>query len=225
MRLLLVEDESEMAGMITSTLRRHDMVVDVAPSLSIALEAIETTEYDLVILDRHLPDGEGLSFIPALRSKPGGVPILVLSAYGSTQQRIEGLESGADDYLAKPFSMDELVARIRALRRRPAVRSQEALSLGALTYDLASREASVNGVVLALPRRERLVLEALIERSGRSVTRSTLEEAVFGFDDEIASNSLDAHISRLRRKLAEAEAGVEIHAIRGIGYLIRELKS
>lgn len=222
MRLLLVEDELELASMIVSALKRHDIVVDLAPSLAVAEEAIKSVSYDIVVLDRHLPDGEGLSVIPALRAHVGSVPVLVLSAYGSTLQRIEGLDMGADDYLAKPFSVDELVARIRALRRRPATVIDHPLNLGALTYHLGSREASVRGTVLDLPRREHLVLEALIRRSGRSVTRAILEEAVFGFDDEIASNSLDAHVSRLRRKLADADSGVEIHAIRGIGYLIRQ---
>ena len=222
MRLLLVEDEPEMASMITAALKRHDMIVDLAPNLAIAREAIKSASYDMVVLDRHLPDGEGLTFISYLRAETGGVPVLVLSAHGSTQQRIEGLDVGADDYLAKPFAIDELIARIRALRRRPVAMIDQLVSLGALTYDLANREASVHGAVLGLPRRERLVLEALIQRAGRSVTRTVLEESVFGFDDEIASNSLDAHISRLRRKLTDANAGVEIHTIRGIGYLIRQ---
>ncbi|HWJ87342.1 MAG TPA: response regulator transcription factor [Pelagibacterium sp.] len=222
MRLLLVEDEPEMASMITAALKRHDMIVDLAPNLAIAREAIQSASYDMVVLDRHLPDGEGLTFISYLRAETGGVPVMVLSAYGSTQQRIEGLDVGADDYLAKPFSIDELIARIRALRRRPVAMIDQLVSLGDLTYDVANREASVRGSVLGLPRRERLVLEALIQRAGRSVTRAVLEESVFGFDDEIASNSLDAHISRLRRKLTEAGAGVEIHTIRGIGYLIRQ---
>lgn len=223
MRLLLVEDEPDLASMISSALVRHDIVVDLATTLSTASEAIKGADYDMVILDRVLPDGDGLTLLPDLRREAGGAPVIVLSALGSTQERIEGLDGGADDYMAKPFSVTELLARVRALRRRPAAQVERSIVLGALSYDAANREASVSGQPLDLPRRELLVLEALMRRSGRSVTRSALEDAVFGYDDEIASNSLDAHVSRLRRKLAQAEAGVEIHAIRGIGYLIRAL--
>ncbi len=221
MRLLLVEDETEMAGMIVGALGRHDMVVDHVSSLALAREAVSQGAHDAVLLDRQLPDGDGLSLIPLLREKRGGVPVIVLSALGATPDRIDGLDAGADDYLPKPFSVDELLARLRAVRRRPAELSDDTIRAGNLAFDLGGRHASVGGVVLDLPRRELLVLEALIKRSGRSVTRAAIEEAVFGYDDEIASNALDAYISRLRRRLAEADAGVEIHAIRGIGYLLR----
>lgn len=221
MRLLLVEDENEMAGMIVGALGRHDMVVDHVASLALAREAVSQGAHDAVLLDRQLPDGDGLSLIPLLRQKRGGVPVIVLSALGTTPDRIDGLDAGADDYLPKPFSVDELLARLRAVRRRPAEMSADTIRAGNLAFDLGGRNASVNGVALDLPRRELLVLEALIKRAGRSVSRAAIEDAVFGYDDEIASNALDAYISRLRRRLAEAGAGVEIHAIRGIGYLLR----
>lgn len=221
MRILLVEDEPEMARLIATAFARHGIVVDHAPSLAIAREAVLGGVHDAVVLDRKLPDGDGLALIPELRrATEAALPVIVLSALGTADQRVEGLDTGADDYLPKPFSVDELLARLRAVMRRPARLAPSVVTLGALAFNLDDRSVSLGGEGLDLPRRELLALEALMRRAGRTVSRAALEEAVYGFDDEIASNSLDAHISRLRRKLAPA--GIEIHAMRGLGYLLRE---
>ncbi|MFD2646757.1 response regulator transcription factor [Devosia albogilva] len=219
MRVLLVEDEKDMAAVLTAALSRHDIVVDHARTLEIAEEASRSGVHDAVLLDRKLPDGDGLSLIPVMRREQPGLPIIVLSALGSPDHRVAGLDNGADDYLPKPFSTDELLARLRAVMRRPAQMGETAVTVGRLRFSLTERQAEIDGEPLDLPRRELLALELLMRRAGRTVSRSALEEAVYGFDDEIASNSLDAHISRLRRKLSAA--GVEIHAIRGLGYLLR----
>ncbi|KRQ03476.1 response regulator [Bradyrhizobium manausense] len=223
MRILLVEDEVEMAGALSSALKRYDMVVDHAPTLAEAEEAISADVHAAVLLDRQLPDGDGLTLIPKLRARADGVPIIVLTARGELADRIAGLDSGADDYLAKPFAVEELLARLRAVLRRPAGLSPDVIRAGRIAFDLNHREASIDGRPFELPRRELLVLEALIRRMGRTVLRAALEEAVYNFDDEIQSNALDTHVSRLRRKLAEADAGVEIHGIRGVGYLLKKL--
>jgi DNA-binding response OmpR family regulator len=219
MRILLVEDEIDMATALTAALSRHDIVVDHAPSLEIAEEACRSDVHDAVLLDRKLPDGDGLSLIPFLRRERAGLPVIVLSALGSPEHRVAGLDYGADDYLAKPFSTDELLARLRAVMRRPAQMGESTVSVGQLRFSLTERQAEVAGKPLDLTRRELLALEILVRRSGRTVSRSALEEAVYGYDDEIASNSLDSHISRLRNKLSGS--GVEIHGIRGLGYLLR----
>lgn len=219
MRILLVEDEMNMAAALTAALSRHDIVVDHARTLEIAEEACRSGVHDAVLLDRKLPDGDGLSLIPVLRREQAGLPIIVLSALGSPDHRVAGLDHGADDYLAKPFSTDELLARLRAVMRRPAQIGESMVNVGQLRFNLTERQADLAGEPLDLTRRELLALEILVRRAGRTVPRSALEEAVYGYDDEIASNSLDAHISRLRRKLSTA--GVEIHAIRGLGYLLR----
>jgi DNA-binding response OmpR family regulator len=219
MRILLVEDEKDMAAALTATLSRHDVVVDHAPTLEIAEEACRSGVHDAVLLDRKLPDGDGLSLIPLLRREQPGLPVIVLSALGSSDQRIAGLDHGADDYLAKPFSTDELMARLRAVMRRPAQIGQSTVNVGRLRFNLTERHADVGGVPLDLTRRELLALEILVRRAGRTVARSALEEAVYGYDEEIASNTLDSHISRVRSKLSGA--GVEIHAIRGLGYLLK----
>ncbi|EIG55875.1 response regulator transcription factor [Bradyrhizobium canariense] len=223
MRILLVEDEAEMADALASALKRYDMVVDHAPTLAEAEEAISADVHAAVLLDRQLPDGDGLTLIPKLRARADGVPIIVLTARGELADRVAGLDCGADDYLSKPFAVEELLARLRAVLRRPAGMQPDIMHAGRLAFDFGHREASIDGAPLELPRRELLVLEALVRRMGRTVLRSALEEAVYSFDDEIQSNALDTHVSRLRRKLSEADARVEIHGIRGVGYLLKKL--
>ncbi|QCI69088.1 response regulator transcription factor [Phreatobacter stygius] len=221
MRVLLVDDQPEMASALGAALKRYDMIVDHVATLTDAHEAIASCAYGAILLDRQLPDGEGLTLIPALRAKGIAVPIIVLTARGDLADRIAGLDKGADDYLAKPFAVEELLARLRAVRRRSAELSADIIRVGRLSFDFSHREASIDGAALELPRRELLVLETLLRRMGRTVQRSSLEEAVYSMDDEIQSNALDTHVSRLRRKLADADAGIAIHAIRGIGYLLK----
>jgi DNA-binding response OmpR family regulator len=221
-RILLVEDELGMAKALTAALARHDILVDHVSTLAMAAEAVLSGVHAAVILDRKLPDGDGLSLIPVLRRSQVGLPIIVLSALGTPDDRVAGLDNGADDYLAKPFSVDELLARIRAVMRRPTLVEDQIVSVGKLRFNLNERAAVIGEEPLTLTRRELLALELLVRRSGRTVARAALEEAVYGFDDEIASNTLDAHISRLRRKIAPAN--VEIHGIRGVGYLLRAIQ-
>jgi two-component system OmpR family response regulator len=221
MRILLVEDELGMAANVRAALGKQEILVDHATTLEIAREAIMGQLHDAILLDRKLPDGDGLSLIPIVRQQRAGIPVIVLSALDQSSDRIAGLDVGADDYLGKPFSLDELLARLRAVMRRNPDVVADGISLGSVVFDPQARHVMVGGVMLELPRRELLVLEALIRRSGRTVSREALEEAVFNYDDEIASNTLDAHISRLRKRLADADAGVEIHAVRGIGYFMK----
>ena len=221
MRILLVEDEIEMAVTIRAVLEREGYVVDHVASVADLQEAAQLASSDVVLLDRTLPDGDGIDSIAALRKFNPGVPVIVVTARGGVDDRVAGLDTGADDYLAKPFAMEEMLARIRAVRRRPAALPQQQVQLAKLVYDMDNDEALVSGVRLDLPRRELRVLAALMRRRGRTVLRGTLEDAVFGFDDEVQSNTLDSHISRLRKRLSEAGAEVEIHAIRGVGYLLR----
>jgi DNA-binding response OmpR family regulator len=222
-RILLVEDEAEMASALAAALKTHDMLTDHVSTLADAEEAAISNGYGAILLDRQLPDGDGLSLVPRLRGRGLAVPIIVLTARGDLIDRVAGLDSGADDYLGKPFAVEELLARLRAVLRRPADLPTEVLRLGRVCFELGNREASVDGQPLDLPRRELLVLETLLRRMGRTVPRAALEEAVYSIDDEIQSNALDTHISRLRRKLSDAGAEVEIHAIRGVGYLLKQL--
>jgi DNA-binding response OmpR family regulator len=221
MRILLVEDEVELATALRGALARRGFVVDWVPSLAQAREAIREPGLRAVLLDRGLPDGDGLRLLPRLRSLGNPPPVIVLTARGQTMERVEGLDAGAEDYLAKPFDLDELLARLRVVMRRRPSGSPELLVLGALSFDMVHREARVAGEALHLPRRELALLELLLRRAGRVVLRETIESAMFGFDDAPASNTLDSHVSRLRRRLVEGKAAVSIHPVRGVGYVAR----
>lgn len=223
MRILLVEDEPRLTESLRAVLERERFIVDHAEGLAAARDATAVGSFDLVLLDRSLPDGDGLSLLPSLRADSPGIQVIVLSARNGIDDRVAGLDGGADDYLTKPFAIDELLARIRAVRRRPVELAGAQIRAGSLVFDLAHEEVDVAGVRIDLPRRELRVLAALIKRRGRTVQREALENAVFGFDEEIQSNTLDSHVSRLRRRLSAAGAGIEIHAIRGVGYLLREV--
>lgn len=222
MRVLLLEDEPEMASALRDALARNDMILDHAPTIADAEEIAASGVHDVLILDRQLPDGDGLSLVPRLRLKGNTIPVLVLTARGEISDRVEGLDHGADDYLAKPFAFEELLARLRALMRRPAARQSDIVTVGRLSYDHSSRDARVGDRMLDLTRRELLVLETLLRRLGRMVPRSSLMEAVFSMDDDVLPNALDTQVSRLRRKLADAGSGIIINGVRGVGYLLRE---
>lgn len=221
MRILLLEDEPEMASALKAALERRQVIVDHVSTLADAEAVAVLWPYDVVVLDRRVPDGEGLDLIPKLRGLGVGAPVLMLTALGSINDRVAGLDAGADDYLSKPFAVEELMARLRALARRPVSLKAEQTKVGRLIYDFHHREAAVDDKPLDLLRRERLALEALMRRPGRTVLRATLEESVYAMEDEIESNALDSHLSRLRRKLDDVGAGVEIRAIRNLGYLLR----
>jgi DNA-binding response OmpR family regulator len=223
MRLLLVEDGPEIAAPLIARLKAEGFVVDHCANLRHAIEAVLSAEYRAVLLDRRLPDGDGLDLLPVLRTRAKPAPAIVLTAMDDVPDRIAGLDAGAEDYLVKPFSVDELLARLRVMLRRdyPEAEKTLPLKLGRLEYDLSTREARVGETPLFLPRRELAILDVLIRRAGRIVSREQIEGQVYGFDDEVSSNALEVHVSRLRKRLADARAGVILHAVRGIGYLLR----
>lgn len=220
MRMLVIEDDPALGTLLRRRLGAENMVVDWVQRIDDARAACRDVAYDLVVLDRGLPDGEGLDAVAELRASEGRPRILVLTARGATRERISGLDAGADDYLTKPFDPDELAARCRALARRSPGVAEEAISIGNLTLDQRWRTVSVAGAIVAMPRRELLILECLVRSKGRVVPRERLIEQVYGFDDEIESNGLEANISRLRKTLREAGSLGEIRVARGIGYFI-----
>jgi two-component system OmpR family response regulator len=220
MRILLVEDEADMARAVAETVRASGFVVDIAGTLDEAETSIALARYGLVILDRRLPDGEGMRLIPRLRSTQPGVPVILVSALDRVADRVRGLDEGADDYLGKPFDRDELMARIRAALRRPGPEPTPPMRCGRVSFDPSTRDVMIDDRPLVLKRRELALLEALIRRAGRVVQRESLLEELYGFDDEIQSNTLDAHVSRLRARLSELNAGVAIHPVRGVGYCL-----
>ncbi len=221
MRILLIEDHEAMRSMTAAYLTERGLVVDAVGTVEAARAALDMIAYDAMILDLGLPDGDGLSLLAARGRGGTPPPALILTARDSLADRIDGLNAGADDYLAKPFDLDELHARLRAVLRRPGVRAQVELGLGRLAFDTVSREVRIDGKPLDLRRRETLVLETLLAARGRVVVRDTLEERLYGYDQPVTPNALEAAVSRLRRALEEAGAGVRVETRRGIGYALR----
>ncbi len=222
MRILLIEDDPELRAAMAARLVAEGFVVDQFGTLGEGVEACLGAQYRAVLLDRRLPDGDGLSLLPVLRTRADPPPVIITTALDDVPDRVAGLDAGAEDYLIKPFAFDELAARLRVLlRRSQAGSAAPRVAVGRLIYDLAARELDVDGKVVALPRRELAILETLVRRAGRVVMREHLEEQVYGHDDDISSNALEAHVSRLRRRLIEAGAGVDLHGVRGLGYVLR----
>jgi len=220
MRILVVEDEAETARLLVDRLRAGGYDADQAASIGEARRAIEGRAYSLTVLDRRMPDGDSLGLIGDIRRRHPGSRIVVLSALSAPTDRIAGLDAGADDYLVKPFDVDELLARIRANLRR-GFAGDPPVTLGALSFDPHGREVTVHGKPLLLHRREVALLEALIRRQGQIAPREALLDEVYaGGENFHRSNALDALASRLRKRLGEADAGVEIQSIRGRGYLL-----
>lgn len=225
MRLLLVEDENRIAEILTGALAKHGFAVDAVGTAAAATEAMKSIPYDVAILDLGLPDADGLSVLAAARAAGESVPILVLTARDAIEDRVLGLNSGADDYLVKPFATVELVARLKALLRRPGGALGAVLRAGNLSFDTLGRDAKIDEAPVALSRRESTILEHLMRRLGRVVPKSVLEEKLYGLDEEIESNAVPVHVHHLRRKLIEHSATVEIHTVRGLGYLLNESNS
>ena len=224
MRLLVIEDELRIAEILRCGLQRVGFAVDVAHRCADAREALAVTIYDAAILDLGLPDGDGLDLLAELRSAHNGVPILILTARDAIEDRVSGLDAGADDYLVKPFATVELIARAKALLRRPGGALGVKLQAGNVVLDTVGRDVRVGEISMQLPRRECTILEHLLRRQGRVVPKTVLEEKVYGIDDELESNAVPVHVHHLRRKLQDAKATAEIHTVRGVGYLLAEIK-
>jgi DNA-binding response OmpR family regulator len=220
MRLLIIEDERRIADLVAKALVQVGFVVDTVGTAADAEAALLTTGYDAAVLDLGLPDGDGLRLLADLRHRPGRPPVLVLTARDAVEDRVAGLDAGADDYLVKPFAMVELVARVKALLRRPGGAMGVRLEAGNLAFDTVGRDAEVAGQVVPLARQEMAILEHLMRRLGRVVPKAVLEEKLYGMGDELESNAIPVHVHHLRRKLIEANADCVIHTVRGVGYFL-----
>lgn len=220
MRILVVEDEPAAARVLAQGLREHAYAVDVAADGAAAREQVDTTDYDVIVLDVLLPRINGLALCRELRESGFTVPILMLTARGGLDERVQGLDAGADDYLSKPYHFPELLARIRALLRRGPVVARDELAVGDLVLDVRGRRATRAGTALALTTKEFALLEYLMRRQDDVVTRSDIADHVWdgGFDG--TSNLIDVYIQRLRRKIDDAYDVKLIHTRRGSGYTI-----
>jgi two-component system response regulator QseB len=214
MHVLLVEDDPLVASGIVSGLRLHAITVDHADTAATAVSTLDAGYHDLVVLDLGLPDEDGLSLLRRWRQAGRAVPILVLTARDALEDRLAGLRSGADDYVLKPFDLDELVARLQALQRRAAGRSVDVVRHGPLCFDPSSQRVTLHGVVVELSRRELALLQALLDHPNRILTIDQIRYRRYGMDDMVESNALSVHIHHLRRKLG---TGV-VQTVRGVGY-------
>ena len=221
MKLLLIEDDSGIAGYIGSGLAEAGHGVDRAADGLSGMELACTRDYDALIVDRMLPGLDGLSLVRALRSAGRDAPILFLTSLGGVDDRVEGLEAGADDYLLKPFAFSELLARLNALTRRgPARREETVLEAGELRMNLVSRSVTRGGVAVDLQPREFQLLEYLMRNKGRLVTRTMLLERVWDFHFDPQTNVVETHISRLRAKVDKPFGNEIIRTVRGSGYIL-----
>ncbi|MBS7543930.1 response regulator transcription factor [Ancylobacter oerskovii] len=224
MRLLLVEDEIELAESLAAALKPAGFVVDHVATIADAEAALGAGLYDIAVLDLMLPDGDGLELLKRYRAKGLAIPVLILSARDNPADRVRGLEEGGDDYVVKPFHLGEVVARLRALLRRPGRTHGIHLSVGNVDFNTTDLRVMVADIPLPLSRRELGLLELFMRRNGRVLTKEVIEHAIYSFNDDIDSNALEVLIHRLRRKLAGAGANVGIHTLRGIGYLMDDVR-
>jgi two-component system OmpR family response regulator len=220
MRLLIVEDDPVLADGLVRSLRSSDYAVDCATDGGEADHILSANTYDLVILDLGLPRLDGYEVLRRLRRRGSRTPVLILTALDALEDRVKGLDLGADDYLTKPFDLPELEARVRALIRRGQSGGGSLLTHGALTLDTVGRRALLDGEPLELSAREIGVLEVLMLRSGRVVNKDQLAEELYGWEEEVSANAIEVYVHRLRRKLEPA--GVTIRTIRGLGYLLEK---
>ncbi len=222
MKLLLIEDVPPLAQLTREALEIEGFTVDHAANMEAARAILSVAPPDVIVLDLGLPDGDGLDLLHGLRSAGNSIPVLVVTARAGLNDRIDGLDRGADDYIVKPAAPAEIAARCRALLRRPGGLLGRKLQLGNLAFDTASRSVTVGGRPVSLARREIDVLEVLLRKLGQSVPRRVIEDAIYTLEEAPGPNALEASVSRLRRQIADAGAHVEIHTIRGVGYLIAE---
>jgi len=216
MRLLLVEDDKQLGKGIHAGLRQAGYAVDWVMDGDAADAAVSAESYDLMVLDLGLPRRSGLDVLDGVRNRGKDLPVLILTARDAVTDRVAGLDRGADDYMIKPFDLDELNARIRALLRRKGGRSAPVIKHGEIQLDPAAHSVTKDGKVIEIPPREFAILQSLLENAGRVMSRTRLEESLYSWKDEIDSNAVEVHIHHLRKKL-----GTElIRTIRGVGYIV-----
>jgi two-component system response regulator QseB len=217
MRILVVEDDPVLQDGLSVGLGMHGFTAEIVGTCTDALAALQTTAFDAVVLDVMLPDGSGFDVLRTLRSRNDAVPVLLLTARDTVADRIRGLDDGADDYLGKPFDLDEVAARLRALRRRAVGRATPAIVWQDIVLDPQRQSASMGGMPINLSRREFALLLALAERPGVILSKAELEAMLYGWQEEVESNAVEVHIHHLRAKIGRER----IETVRGLGYRAR----
>ncbi|MFM2186134.1 MAG: hypothetical protein RIR43_706 [Pseudomonadota bacterium] len=221
MRILIAEDDQVLADGLLRTLRVNGYAVDHVASGSEADAALSTQEFDLLILDLGLPRLHGFDVLKKLRARGSATPVLILTAADSVEERVKGLDLGADDYMAKPFSLQELEARVRALARRGMGAASNVIKHGPLTFDTTGRVAYINDAMVELSARELGLLEVLLQRAGRLVSKDQLVERLCEWGDEVSNNAIEVYIHRLRKKIEQGP--IRIATVRGLGYCLEKI--
>lgn len=222
MRLLLIEDNDRLSEFLEKALHDGGFTVDRFATLGDADAALAGAKFDASIIDLGLPDGDGLSLVKEMRARGDQTPVLILTARDTLSDRVNGLNGGADDYMVKPFAMEELIARVKALLRRPGAALGVQLTLGNLCLDTTGPNLTVDSRAVALTRREIALIEILLRRPGKVVSRAAIEDGLYGYNDEVGSNALEVLVSRLRKKLISVGADIELHTVRGVGYMVMD---
>ncbi|HXG23943.1 MAG TPA: response regulator transcription factor [Chthonomonadales bacterium] len=222
MRILVIEDEDKVANFIRKGLEQSAYTVDVAPTGEDGVALADVNDYHAVVLDIMLPGMDGLQVVRELRAHGKTMPILALTARGSLEDRVQGLDSGCDDYLAKPFAFDELLARLRALLRRASAQRSPRLEYAGLVVDPVTRKVTRDGVPITLTNKEYALLEMLLRHPGQVFTRTALMESIWGYDFDNSSNVLEVYMNFLRKKIDHGFPKKLLHTVRGVGYVLRE---
>lgn len=222
MRLLYIEDNEKLALNTSASLRDAGFVVDAVQTAQDALHSVKSFEYDAVILDLGLPDQDGLEVLPSIKRLRPQTPIIICTARDALDDRIQGLNAGSDDYVVKPFAVAELIARVNAVLRRPGGVLGMTLTLGNVKFETANRSVVIGEVVTRFSRRELALLELFLRRADRVVSKDAIENALYGFDEATTPNAIEVLTHRLRKKLGDKGASIEIHNLRGIGYVLQE---
>lgn len=224
MRALIIEDNEKISRIVADTLLSAGLASDVCDTAEDGLLALTTVQYDVLVLDLGLPDMDGLELLRQIRRDKATIPVLILTARDDIKERVEGLNLGADDYLTKPFAPEELAARVRALLRRPGGALGVELECGNVVMNTSDRQVKVREQLITLSRRETELLELMMRRAGRVLSKSSIEESLYAFGEEVASNSIEVCVHRLRKSLEKAKADVTVHTVRGVGYLLSEIE-
>jgi DNA-binding response OmpR family regulator len=225
MRVLLVEDNTELVGLLRKGLGQSGLAADTVGTVADAMHVLSTMRYAVIVLDLGLPGADGLTLLRDLRRRGDATPVLILTARDGVNDRVIGLREGADDYLPKPFAMEELIARLQALLRRPGNLLGKQITFGNVSLDTEGRQVFVSGTSRTFPARETAVLEILLRRGGNVAPKRLFEDHLFGMSGDVGSNAVEVYVHRLRKMLADAGASVKIHTVRGVGYLMAEDKA
>ena len=221
-RILIVEDNARIGALTAEGLSAMGFCCDIAPTLAEASELLAATSYDVVVLDLGMPDGDGRAWLMVERAQGLATPVIMLTARSALGDRIDGLDAGADDYLIKPFAVEELAARIRALLRRPGARTSARLAVGRIQFDTIARTGTCSGEPLHLSQREAALLELMMVKAGSVVSRDQIEASLYPFDDPVTPNAIEVLVSRVRKKLATLGVHDQLVTLRGVGYLMIE---